>query len=135
MLLQSRALVALAVTEFVLRRMPLSRACTSLGVLPPEQEPSASAQPLTPQLRARIAQTVRCVSRASRALPLPNTCLRRSLTVGALLRDLNPALRIGVASGVTPGPSLQAHAWLEIFGNVVATDNVSTDSYRRLRRP
>ena len=40
-------------------------------------------------------------------------CLRRTLVLGHLLREHDPALRLGVAGA---GDDLNAHAWLEIDG-------------------
>jgi hypothetical protein len=63
------------------------------------------------------------------ALPLPATCLRRSLVLHALLerRGVSSRLRFGVAKR---GPAFTAHAWVECDG--VARDEW-TGRYSELR--
>ena len=55
---------------------------------------------------------MRCTRRVADVWPFSRgPCLRRALVAGHLLRDLDPALRLGVGGS---GDKVYAHAWLEI---------------------
>lgn len=133
------ALVALVHVEALLRTRPLKTVCVQAGVSPPGKTagprhtaPSTATHQFTDrkrQVRARI--TSRAVDRTARWLPLPNTCLRRALALGWLLRDLRPALRIGVKSTAP----FRAHAWIEINGQPVGTDGARSLAYHALKLP
>lgn len=56
----------------------------------------------------------RCVALVLRRWPFGDSCLRRALVLGALLRRFDPRLRVGVARNVEDGAQgVTAHAWLE----------------------
>jgi hypothetical protein len=81
--------------------------------------PAAStAGALDPATAKRVRDTAWAVDRALAQLPSQTgPCLRRSLVLARLLRDLGPSLRIGV--GRRQGATY-AHAWLEIAGTPIA---------------
>ena len=133
------AVVALIHVEALLHTRPLERVCARLGISPPgkageprHNAPSTATRPLTDRERqVRVRTTSRAVDRTARCLPLPNTCLRRALALGWLLRDLRPALRIGV-NNTAP---FRAHAWLDINGEPVGTDGANSSAYQALKLP
>ena len=128
-----KAAVALLQAEVVLRTGPLERACRWLGITPPDA-PSRSALVRVDsdrKAKRRIRANARAVERAARWLPVPNTCLRRALALGWLLRDLRPTLRIGVSKE----RGFEAHAWLEIGNAAVGADGAVAERFRVLRRP
>jgi hypothetical protein len=99
--------------ELLIRWVPLMTLSRLLGVrvnlapVPPGAEPMSAAE-LPPAARRQL----RCTRRVADAWPLSRgPCLRRSLVAGHLLRDHDPAVRLGVARS---GHDLLAHAWLEI---------------------
>ena len=101
------------VVEVGLRRLPLTRLAACLGVplgLEPTPEPDSPAggqEPGTADVR-RAAAATRLVLRR---WPAGDTCLRRALVTGHLLRAGRPRLRLGVGPGDL-GPT--AHAWVEL---------------------
>jgi hypothetical protein len=72
--------------------------------------------------RVLVEKITSSVRRMSRFVPAA-TCLTQALVVVTLLEraELPAALRIGVARGVSG--ELEAHAWVESFGNVVIGGN------------
>lgn len=103
--------LALAIwIEAALRVMPFSRLLRRLERLPPESRSSAP----DPDVVHRL---LRFVVVAYEILPLPVTCLRRSLVLHRLLerRAVRSRVCIGVARN---GAALDAHAWLECDGLV-----------------
>jgi hypothetical protein len=66
----------------------------------------------------RVERLSRLVAHAYDRLPMPSTCLRRSLVVARLLtrRGVAAQVKLGVRRS---GVDLQAHAWVEANGQVV----------------
>lgn len=56
--------------------------------------------------------------------PFGDTCLRRCLVQGHLLRELHPVLRVGPLQD--EDGTLTAHAWIEVGGRVVGTPAPTT---------
>ncbi len=128
-----QAAMALFQAEVALRTGSLERACRWLGVAPPDA-PSGSIDArshVNASAKRRIRANARAVERAARWLPVPNTCLRRALALGWLLRDLRPTLRIGVSKE----RGFEAHAWLEIERAAVGADGAAAGRFQVLRRP
>jgi Transglutaminase-like superfamily len=103
----------MAVVELLIRWVPLMTLSRLLGVrvnfapVRPGAEQMSAAE-LPPAARRQL----RCTRRVADVWPLSRgPCLRRSLVAGHLLRDHDPAVRLGVAGS---GDHLLAHAWLEI---------------------
>jgi hypothetical protein len=103
----------IVVVEIAVRRMPLPKLVRLLGI----RLNLAPAPPDLERLRVRdlpprAAREVRCTRRVADAWPFSRgPCLRRALVTGNLLRRLDPALRLGMASS---GDEVFAHAWLEL---------------------
>ena len=97
--------------EILLRTLPLTRCCRLLGIAPPHAP--ATVRALSPDA-SRLSAVDRAVRRAYARSLLPDTCLRRALTQGTLLRELGPTLRLGVRKS---GTELLAHAWIEFAGH------------------
>lgn len=76
----------------------------------------------------------RAMKRAQRTMP-STTCLARALAAEYLLRSggHQAALTIGVAKGAAGDPPLDAHAWVESGGMVIAGDG-ELDRYAALLR-
>jgi hypothetical protein len=115
-----RVLATAVVVEVGLRVMPLDRLAKALGTplstSTRGSEPSAGdAVPDEQVLRhARVVDAV--LARA----PFGNTCLRRALVLGHLLRGHGPVLRIGAARGSN---GAEMHAWLEINGCALGNED------------
>ena len=107
------ALVVLAGVELTIRWVPLPRLGGLLGVglnLAPAR-PGAGPVALG-ELPPRARRQLICTRRVADVWPFSRgPCLRRSLVGGHLIRDLGPAIRIGVADD---HGSPIAHAWLEL---------------------
>ncbi|NED99597.1 lasso peptide biosynthesis B2 protein [Phytoactinopolyspora halotolerans] len=73
----------------------------------------ASATAAGLRLPPAAIRRLRAVRRVMRHWPFGDTCLRRALVSGQLLRGSHPELRVGVAK---IDGKIQAHAWLEIGG-------------------
>ncbi|MBI3088629.1 MAG: lasso peptide biosynthesis B2 protein [Candidatus Omnitrophica bacterium] len=73
----------------------------------------------TPPPQARLDEVTRLASAVFRRAPVTLTCLKQTLILGALLarRGVPVNLKIGVAK---TADTLQAHAWLEQDGLIVA---------------
>lgn len=133
---QARASVTVFViacaVEVGLRTMPLPALARRIGaplaVQDPGQEPpTAPGQPpvkLTPRQRRQVRTALRMLNR----WPFGDTCLRQALVCGRLLRDLSPALHVGVAKAEG---EVRAHAWL-IMGNSILDPIGSAASYLTL---
>ncbi len=108
------ALAVLVVVELLIRWVRLQRLSRLLGVrldLTPGR-PASAAQPI--ELSTRSARRLRGADRVVAVWPFcQGPCLRQSLVTAHLLRDDDPAVRIGVAG---TGTGLHAHAWVEIDG-------------------
>lgn len=74
--------------------------------------PTASSGPPSREVHGVVAATDRVLG----VWPRRGRCLRRSLVLGALLREHGPVLRIGVRRR---GDGIVAHAWIEIEGTPV----------------
>jgi hypothetical protein len=115
-----RALLVMVWVELLIRwrRLPvLSRQLgvrLESGAAPRRAGSGAAAGGPAPDvaLPPEVVRTRRCVARLVSIWPLgAGPCLRESLTLGALVRDYHPVLRLGVARH---GPRIRAHAWIEI---------------------
>jgi Transglutaminase-like superfamily len=105
----------LGVVELLVRSVPLPRLSRFLGLrlnLAPARQ---NVQPLLETaLPVRAQRQLRCAHRVADVWPFSKgPCLRRSLVVGHLLRQYDPAVRLGLAGS---GDALVAHAWIEIDG-------------------
>ena len=107
------AVAVLVVVELLIRWVPLPRLSRMLGV-------GVNLQPGRRRCRADARRRVACPSSPAARLHVEGrrrlavqqrTLLAPALVGGHLIRDLHPAVRLGVA-GV--GDTLMAHAWLEI---------------------
>jgi len=110
--LLARAAVTAVRVERDLRRKPLPELCAELGIELGTVHHAAPAVAIAPVGAAHW----RAARRVLRVWPAADTCLRRSLVAGSLLRDRHPVLRVGVGRD---GKPLAAHAWLEIDGAAV----------------
>ncbi|WP_158602897.1 lasso peptide biosynthesis B2 protein [Jiangella rhizosphaerae] len=121
------AVVIAATVEAGLRVMRLPRLAAWLGApLGLELEsPLMPADGGTTRLTAAERRRLRAVWRVLRHWPFGDTCLRRALVSGHVLRRRRPVLRVGVAK--IEG-RIQAHAWLEIDG--VSLDPVGAATYQ-----
>jgi len=127
--LTATEVLALAVwVEIAIRVMPFSRV---LERMTPASSPVADEAAVADAAAVanEYRRLLRFVTVAYDVLPLPATCLRRSLVLYALLerRGVSSRLRFGVAKR---GPALAAHAWVECDG--VARDE-GTGRYSELR--
>ena len=77
---------------------------------------------------ARISRMAWAVAAASRHVPADASCLTQALSTEALLGRMGQRsdLRIGVARD---GAELEAHAWLEVDGEVVIGDNIDISRF------
>lgn len=108
-----RVLMVLVVVELLIRWVPLPRLSRMLGVRVQLQAalPGIEQLPLD-ELPPQARRQLRCTWKVADVWPFSRgPCLRRALVGGHLLRDLDPAVRLGVAGS---GDTLLAHAWLEI---------------------
>lgn len=121
------AVVVAAATEAGLRVMRLPRLAALLGApLGLDQEaPLMPPDGGTARLSVAERRRLRAAWRVLRHWPFGDTCLRRALVSGHVLRRRKPVLRVGVAK--IEG-RIQAHAWLEIDG--VSLDPVGAATYR-----
>jgi Transglutaminase-like superfamily len=107
------AALVLVLVEVMVRRVALPRLCRLLDVRLNLEPPPPDAERIRVRdLPPRAARQVRCTRRVAGAWPFSRgPCLRRALVTGHLLRDLSPALRLGLAGS---DGEVFAHAWLEI---------------------
>jgi len=114
-----RAILWLGVMRVVLSRLPFKRVRRFIDHRRTEVDGQATAREIR-----------RAMSRAERTLP-GATCLARSLAAEVLLRasGLDSRLSIGVADAGTAEVPLDAHAWIESEGLVVAGDNEDIERY------
>jgi hypothetical protein len=101
--------------EVGLRRHALPEVCQRLGVGLGDALPDLAGTAVPS--RDWLARRVRAVHRVGRHWPYGDTCLRRCLVLGSLLRRTGPVLVLGVRRGA--GSSVEAHSWLEIDGRPV----------------
>lgn len=107
----ARAAVGVAGVELGMHLVSLPRLCRILGV-----RVATAGEQAGSELSSRGSREWHAARRVLRHWPAPDTCLRRSLVAGWLLRREHPALRIGVARD---GELSLAHAWLELDGQPV----------------
>lgn len=114
--------------ELGLRVLRLPRLAALLGIAlvdgADERQSASSAD--APDLRRTVY--IESVDRVLRRWPCGNTCLRRALVLGALLRRERPVLMLGVKRD--EAGETAAHAWIEIDG--VSLDDSAVD-YRAFR--
>lgn len=113
-LVRTGAAFALAIAvEIGLRTLRLPRLARLLGVpldTSEQRDDEIDELVVVPHwARRRLAAT----RRALKYWPFGDSCLRVALVGGCLIRRLDPALRIGVASHEG---EIKAHAWLEVGG-------------------
>lgn len=123
--------------EWQVRRQPLTRLCARLGLRFSSYEVPhvvSSSCVADRETRAAIEARRQAVRRAYQRLPLLDTCLRRSLSLGFLLRRYHPTIHVGVRKA---GADLEAHAWLTVFDEVLDPNgSVYTGTeYVSLQRP
>lgn len=108
-----RALMVLVAVEATIRWIPLPRLGRMLGVRFDLTPTECSAVPVAIEsLPANAQRALRSTRRVTQWSPFwSGPCLRRSLVAAHLIRDLDPAVRIGIA-GQADG--VRAHAWIEI---------------------
>jgi hypothetical protein len=109
------ALAVIIVVELLIRSVPLPRLSRALGCRVNLDPVVPGAQRLAlKELPTRSSRQVRCTRRVARVWPFSQgPCLRSALVAGHLLREHDPAIRLGMT---TTGEELHAHAWLEIAG-------------------
>ncbi|GAA2743237.1 hypothetical protein GCM10009868_16230 [Terrabacter aerolatus] len=107
------ALAIACLVEVGVRVVRLPELAAWLGV-PLSTEPLAPTDPDTRvDLPACAKRRLAATERVMRHWRFGDTCLRRALVAGCLLRRLHPVLRIGVTK--VEG-EVRAHAWIEIEG-------------------
>lgn len=107
------ALLAVPLLEIGLRSMSIQSVARLAGVQIGAGR-GHSEPPAAPSIF--LESKSRSVQRALRFWGIPNTCLRRSLTLGALLNRHRPVLRFGASEA---DGQLQNHAWLELMDGSV----------------
>ncbi|MEE6287549.1 lasso peptide biosynthesis B2 protein [Georgenia sp. MJ173] len=116
----ARALIVQARIEWKLRRrQPLPQLARTLGVPLVTDTTRPATELFTERLTREERRSLRAVQRVLRHWPWDDTCLRRALATGHVLRHRGPSLRVGVAK--TDG-AVRAHAWLEIDGRTLDPD-------------
>ncbi|WP_158564002.1 lasso peptide biosynthesis B2 protein [Jiangella anatolica] len=122
----ARAVAITVVVELGLRVTTLPRLSAFIGVpLRLDDRPAVLGAPSPGLLDVRELRALGISERVVRRWPFGDTCLRRALVSGHLLRRRKPALRVGVAK---VDGRIQAHAWLEIDG--VSLDPEGSATYR-----
>lgn len=109
------ALTVLIMVELMIRWVRLPRLSRLLGVRL-DLTPAAPAMTATSiELSERSARRLRSADRVVAVWPFcEGPCLRQSLVTAHLLRDEDPAVRLGIAGA---GAAVRAHAWVEIDGH------------------
>jgi hypothetical protein len=116
----ARVVVVMSVVELLIRWVPLPRLTRLLGVRV-DLGPSGSerAQVSLDDMPPRARRQLVCTRRVADAWPLSRgPCLRRALVGGHLIRELDPAIRIGTSDGAD---GIVAHAWLELDDRALET--------------
>lgn len=118
-----RAILWLGAMRMALPRIPLTRLRSWIDA---PRAPRATRPTTAREIR-------RAMSRAERTLP-GATCLVRSLAAELMLRRAGLATRlsIGVADATETEVALDAHAWIESDGLVVAGDSGDLTRYKVL---
>jgi hypothetical protein len=114
------ALGVASAVEIGLRTMPLPTLARRLGVplaLEGQEAPEPVELGRTPGGRPALPDDVllrlNAAARVMRHWPFGDTCLRSALVSGRRMRELRPALRVGVTKDAG---TIKAHAWLEVSG-------------------
>lgn len=119
--LHPRHLPVVAVTaavEIGMRTLRLPRLARLLGVrLETHGQPVEDAAPPDPTVVRRVRRAGRAIDRVLRRWPFGDTCLRRALILGFLIRRLGPTLLIGVRRNEEG--EIAAHAWLVVGGTTL----------------
>lgn len=118
-----RAVLTQARIEWALHRRPLPELAAALGVPLLTGPGAAATERFTERLTGEERRALRAVRRVLRHWPWGNTCLRRALGIGHVLRHRAPALRVGVTK---QDGAVKAHAWLEIDGRSLDPDAPAT---------
>ncbi len=122
----------LAETTLLVLRVRAGLRLTSFAALRRRLDVAPAARRAAPETPARVAWAVAAIARR-----LPGTtCLVQSLVAHALLRRRGylPELHIGVRGrGSAAAVPLDAHAWVECEGRVVAGDLDDLAEYGRLQ--
>jgi hypothetical protein len=90
----------------------------------------------SPQARLRLAwRQAELLNRAAQCLPFKLTCLQRAVALCWWLRarGVNASLQVGVLTG--GNGRLQAHAWVEVDGQVVGDRPEIAGTFKPLSRP
>jgi hypothetical protein len=115
-----RAVGALIVTEVGLRGLPLPTLSRVLGFR--LQYSDATGEVIAVgDSRGDALAAARSIERVARRWPFGDTCLRRAVALGFILRRERPVLRVGV---VRTTRGIRGHAWLEIGGKPVDPNHV-----------
>ena len=127
-LLFARGLLLAALAELAVRVLAPPRLAALFGVRLLDggsevSDPSRSG----PLPAADTRQLERAVDLVFRNWPV-DTCLRRALVLGGLLRSHDPVLKLGVRKD---GAEVRAHAWIEVDGEPVGGP---PGDYRPLQR-
>jgi hypothetical protein len=118
-----REFFAAAAVELLLRTVSLPKTCAALGVRFQPQRVDAPPKGLLPRSARHVALRV---DDLYGCVPLPDTCLRRALVAGYLLRQLQPELVLGVRTT----PHFEAHAWLCVAGGILDWSNRHAEFHR-----
>lgn len=118
--LMVEALFWLAVARVALLVLPFRRVAAHLGdPLPPAEGARRLAAEAIPPGGDAIAREIGwAVRRMAGYVPFRSVCLQQALAGKAMLRrrDIAAALHLGVVTGVAPGATMKAHAWLDAAG-------------------
>ena len=121
-----RSAVLVVVVEVGLRVTTLPRLATLVGApLRLDDGVDVMAPATVVPLSARELRVLAVSEGVVRRWPFGDTCLRRALVGGHVLRRRQPGLRVGIAK---VDGRIQAHAWLEIDG--VSLDPAGAAAYR-----
>src|SRR5690625_6139565 len=112
----AQAVVRQSRIEWAMRRRPLPEVARTFGAPLVTDTGSTATEPFAERLTGHERRSLRAVRRVLRHWPWEDTCLRRALATGHVLRHREPSLRVGVAK--TDG-EVRAHAWLEIDGRTL----------------
>lgn len=104
--------------EVGMRTTRLPRLTRLLGIrLGVDGSPTPEPASPDPAVLFRIRRTARAIDRVLRRWPFGDTCLRRALVLGFLIRHLDPTLLIGVRRN--EAGEIAAHAWLAVAGTTL----------------
>ena len=111
--LAASALALLGIVELLLRTTSLPRTCALLRVDREAPRYPRSSLLSAPE-QALAVDVVEVVGRVAARWPFGDTCLRRTLVLAALLRDLQPVVALGVRRD--DAGAFSAHSWVVIGG-------------------